>query len=75
MADVALTGLSTDVWHRFNDDAPGQSVSICPLPGTVLFRVQAAVPMHGDVDLTPEGLTALIAAHAQRSDVSVQSVS
>ena len=75
VADVTLDGLSRDVWHRFNDGSRTQSLAICPLPHTDLFQMQAPVPLEADVDLSAEALTAMIAARAERTDITVRSVS
>jgi 2-polyprenyl-6-methoxyphenol hydroxylase-like FAD-dependent oxidoreductase len=76
VADVALTGLSRDVAHRFaaSDDMDRQ-VWIGPLAGTNLFQIQAPIPMDGDMDLSASGLTAFVAERTGRSDIVVQSVS
>jgi 2-polyprenyl-6-methoxyphenol hydroxylase-like FAD-dependent oxidoreductase len=73
-ADVALTGLERDVWHRFNHGASEQQLAICPLAGTTMFQVQAPVPLEGEVDLSAAGLTAMIAARSGRQDIQVHSV-
>jgi 2-polyprenyl-6-methoxyphenol hydroxylase-like FAD-dependent oxidoreductase len=75
VADVHLTGLKADAWHQFNQGSPAHQLAICPLAGTDLFQIQAPVPLEGDVDLSPEGLTALVAARSGRDDIAVQSVS
>jgi 2-polyprenyl-6-methoxyphenol hydroxylase-like FAD-dependent oxidoreductase len=72
VADVELEGLGRDAWHRFGSEQ-GQ-VLICPLAGTPLFQVQGPVPLEGDVDLTPGGLTALVAERTGR-DIVIHSVS
>ncbi|GBQ62753.1 2-polyprenyl-6-methoxyphenol hydroxylase [Ameyamaea chiangmaiensis NBRC 103196] len=75
VADVALTGLSRDAWHRFNPDDMDRQVSICPLPGTDLFQIQAPIALEGEPDLSADGLTALVATRTGRSDVRVSAVS
>ncbi|OWJ71361.1 2-polyprenyl-6-methoxyphenol hydroxylase [Haematobacter missouriensis] len=75
VADVALTGLSRDVWHRFREGDMQRQISACPLAGIDLFQLQGPVPLEGDVDLSPEGLTALLAERTGRSDVVVHGVS
>jgi 2-polyprenyl-6-methoxyphenol hydroxylase-like FAD-dependent oxidoreductase len=72
VADVELEGLGRNAWHRFGSEQ-GQ-VLICPLAGTSLFQVQGPVPLEGDVDLTPAGLTALVAERTGR-DTAIHSVS
>jgi 2-polyprenyl-6-methoxyphenol hydroxylase-like FAD-dependent oxidoreductase len=72
VADVELEGLGRDAWHRFGSEQ--EQVLICPLAGTSLFQVQGPVPLEGDVDLTPTGLTALVAQRTGR-DIVIHSVS
>jgi 2-polyprenyl-6-methoxyphenol hydroxylase-like FAD-dependent oxidoreductase len=74
VADLALTGLSDDAWHRWNDSTPEQ-ISLCPLRGTDLFQLQGPVALEGDVDLSAKGLSALIAARTGRRDIVVHDVS
>lgn len=71
VADVMLAGLERDVWHRFNQ----QQMALCPLAGTEMFQLQAPIPLEGDVDLSAEGLTAMVAERTGRDDVLIQSVS
>jgi 2-polyprenyl-6-methoxyphenol hydroxylase-like FAD-dependent oxidoreductase len=75
VADVALTGLSRDAWHRFGDGDMSRQIAICPLAGTDLFQIQGPIPQEGDVDFSVEGLNALVAARTGRSDIHVRSVS
>ncbi len=75
VADVVLTGLGHDAWHRFGDGDMERQISLCPLAGTGLFQIQGPVPLEGEIDLSAEGLTALIAQRTGRDDVHVRSVS
>ncbi|ACM39512.1 MULTISPECIES: FAD-dependent oxidoreductase [Rhizobium/Agrobacterium group] len=75
VADVALTGLSRDVWHRFAEGDMERQLSFCPLAGTDMFQIQGPIPLEGDVDLSAEGLAALVAARTGRNDIRIQSVS
>ncbi|MFT4065896.1 FAD-dependent oxidoreductase [Paraburkholderia sp.] len=75
VADVVLSGLERDAWHRFNKDSMARQLSLCPLAGTELFQIQAPVPLEGDVDLRAAGLAAMVAQRAGRDDIRVQSVS
>ena len=72
VADVALDGLGRDAWHRFG--AEYKQIMLCPIAGADLFQVQAGAPLEGEVDITAEGLTALIAERTGRSDIRVRSV-
>ncbi len=74
VADVTMTGFSRDFWHCFNDANPRQ-IMFCPLAGTDMFQIQGPIPLEGDIDLSPEGLTAIAAERTGRSDIKVQSVS
>lgn len=75
VADVDLTGLTRDAWHNFNDGNLDSQMALCPLLGTGLFQLQAPIPLEGDADLTPQGLTELIATRTGRHDIRVHSVS
>ena len=73
VADVLVEGLGRDAWHRFNDGTPDQ-ISLCPLRGTDLFQLQAIVPREGDIDLSAEGLAAMVARRTGRSDILIRAV-
>ncbi len=73
VADLVLDGLSDDAWHRWNDGAPEQ-LSLCPLRGTELFQLQAPIPLDGDIDLTAQGLGAMITQRTGRADIRVHAV-
>lgn len=75
VADVVLTGLSRDVWHRFGLDDRQRQISACPLAGTDLFQLQGPVAMDGEVDLSAQGLTTLLRERSARQDLLVHSVS
>jgi 2-polyprenyl-6-methoxyphenol hydroxylase-like FAD-dependent oxidoreductase len=74
VADVSLEGLGRDAWHRFKDGTPNQ-LSFCPLRGTDLFQLQALIPLQGDIDVSAEGLTAMMIPRTGRDDILVRSVS
>lgn len=75
VADVVLTGLSRDVWHRFGGGDMERQIALCPLAGTELFQIQAPIPLDADMDLSADGLTAIVAQRTGRHDIRVQSVS
>jgi len=75
VADVLLTDLDRDAWHRFNEGAMAAQIALCPLAGTDMFQLQAAVPLDGDVDLSAEGLTRMVAERSGRSNITIHSVS
>jgi len=74
VADVGLTGLGRDAWHRFTGGATGMAMSLCPLAGTDLFQLQGAVPMAGEIDLSAGGLSAMVAERTGRADIVIGSV-
>jgi 2-polyprenyl-6-methoxyphenol hydroxylase-like FAD-dependent oxidoreductase len=74
VADVTLTGLSRDAWHRFNESSMQSQISFCPLPGTDLFQLQGPIPLEGDIDLSAKGLNTLVAARTRREDILIESV-
>ena len=75
VADVVLTGLGRDAWHRFNESSMERQMSLCPLAGTELFQLQAPIPLEGDVDLSAAGLSTMVAERTGRDNVRIQSVS
>ena len=72
VADLSLTGLGRDAWHRWGE-GPGQ-ISLCPLMGTDLFQLQMPVPLDGDIDTSDAALAAVIAARTGRADIVVHAV-
>jgi 2-polyprenyl-6-methoxyphenol hydroxylase-like FAD-dependent oxidoreductase len=74
VADVTLTGLSSEFWHRFGEGSMEQQIAICPLAGTDLFQVQAPVPFEGEVGLDVTDLDEMIAERARRSDIKIHAV-
>lgn len=74
VADVMLTGLERDAWHRFRESDPQRQIAICPLAGTELFQIQAPVPLEGDIDVSVEGLAAMVAERTGRDDIRIASV-
>jgi 2-polyprenyl-6-methoxyphenol hydroxylase-like FAD-dependent oxidoreductase len=75
VADVMLTGLTREVWHRFAEGDMERQIALCPLAGTEMFQIQGPLPQEGEADLSAEGLTALVAARTGRDDIVVHSVS
>ncbi|EJN07438.1 2-polyprenyl-6-methoxyphenol hydroxylase-like oxidoreductase [Bradyrhizobium sp. YR681] len=74
VADIVLTGLDRTAWHRFNNGAMDRQLALCPLAGTELFQLQAPVPLEGEVDLSAEGLSAMIGDRTGRNDIHVHAV-
>lgn len=74
VADVRLDGLDRLAWHRFQFGGEDSLVMICPLAGTDLFQVQGAVPIDGEVDLSPAALTNLLVERTARADIVVRQV-
>lgn len=75
VADVDLVGLNRDAWHQYNVGDMRRLMSLCPLAGTDLFQVQAAIPPEDEVDLSIDALDALVSERSGRDDIHVQSVS
>ena len=75
VADVLLTGLERDAWHRYSDGDIAAQISFCPLAGTNMFQVQGPVALEGEIDLSVEGMNRLIAERTGRSDIVVHAVS
>ena len=75
VADVVLTGLTRDFWHRFGDGDLTRQIALCPLAGTEMFQIQGPIPLEGDVDLSAKGLEALVAQRSGRDDIGIQRVS
>jgi 2-polyprenyl-6-methoxyphenol hydroxylase-like FAD-dependent oxidoreductase len=75
MADVILSGLGREAWHRFHEGSMDRQMSLCPLAGTELFQLQAPIPLDGDVDLSAEGLSAMVAERTGCDNIRIQSVS
>jgi 2-polyprenyl-6-methoxyphenol hydroxylase-like FAD-dependent oxidoreductase len=73
VADVVLHGLGRDAWHRFG--LGEESVLICPLAGTDFFQLQGPVPLEGEVDVSVDGLAAMVATRTGRRDITISSVS
>jgi 2-polyprenyl-6-methoxyphenol hydroxylase-like FAD-dependent oxidoreductase len=74
VADVVLTGLERDAWHRFGEGSMNRQMALCPLAGTELFQLQAPIPLEGDVDLSAEGLSSMVAERTGRDDIRIQLV-
>jgi 2-polyprenyl-6-methoxyphenol hydroxylase-like FAD-dependent oxidoreductase len=74
VADVNLRGLSRDAWHRFNEGSMERQISLCPFGGTEMFQIQAPIPLAGDIDLSAEGLSAMVASRTRRQDIVVEKV-
>jgi 2-polyprenyl-6-methoxyphenol hydroxylase-like FAD-dependent oxidoreductase len=75
VADVELTGLDRDAWHRFGEGDMQRQLALCPLVGTDLFQIQGPIPLDGEIDLSAAGLTALVSERTGRDDIFVRSVS
>ena len=75
VADVDLVGLSREAWHQYHAGDMRQLMSICPLAGTDLFQIQAAIPSAGEADLSADALNAMVAERTGRDDIRVRSVS
>jgi len=74
VADVSLQGLNRDVWHRFSGGAQERQIGLCPLAGTDLFQVQAALAGDEEPDLSADGLTSMVRERTGRTDITVAAV-
>ena len=74
VADVMLTGLERDFWHRFGGDDLSRQIMLCPLAGTDLFQLQGPIPASGEIDLSAPGLNRLVAERTGRDDIRIDSV-
>jgi 2-polyprenyl-6-methoxyphenol hydroxylase-like FAD-dependent oxidoreductase len=70
VADLELGGLSRRYWHRWMASSEGQ-LSLCPLAGTDLFQLQAALPLDREADTSNAGISAMIARRTGRGDLVV----
>jgi 2-polyprenyl-6-methoxyphenol hydroxylase-like FAD-dependent oxidoreductase len=75
VADVRLTGLDRNAWHRYNEGSIERQLAVCPLAGTELFQVQAPVSLEGAIDTSAAGIERFVRDRAGRADVRVQAVS
>ncbi|MDE2430798.1 MAG: FAD-dependent monooxygenase, partial [Burkholderiales bacterium] len=75
VADVVLSGLTRDAWHRFNEGDMARQIMFCPLAGTDMFQIQGPIPLDSDMDLSVEGLMALVLQRTGRKDIRIHSVS
>jgi 2-polyprenyl-6-methoxyphenol hydroxylase-like FAD-dependent oxidoreductase len=75
VADVLLTGVGRDAWHRFSEGSMERQLSLCPLAGTEMFQLQAPIPIDGDIDLSAEGLSKMVAERTGRDNLLIHSVS
>ncbi|MGW3041079.1 FAD-dependent monooxygenase [Kitasatospora sp. NPDC001159] len=69
VADIRLTGLGREHWHVFR--AEQGLLAICPLAGTEEFQLVAQFPEGTAVDLTLDGIRALV---AERSHLAAEQV-
>jgi 2-polyprenyl-6-methoxyphenol hydroxylase-like FAD-dependent oxidoreductase len=74
VADLDLSGLDRNFWHRFNDGDMQRQLALCPLAGTKLIQLQAPVPLEGDVDTSAAGLERLVRERSGRNDLRVNAV-
>ena len=75
VADVFLTGLTREFWHRFNEGDMQRQIAFCPLAGTDLFQILGPLPLEGEVDLSAAGLARMVLERTGRADIRIQSVS
>ncbi|HEX2889418.1 FAD-dependent oxidoreductase [Vineibacter terrae] len=74
VADLVIEGLARDAWHIWNAEDRPRRISLCPLAGTELFQLQAALPLDGAADVSAAGLAAMIADRTGRDDIRLRQV-
>lgn len=74
VADLSVEGLGREVWHHWNAEDRPRMIALCPLAGTELFQLQAALPLQGDFDISDSGLASMIAARTGRDDIRLHRV-
>ena len=74
VADLTVEGVGRDVWHTWNAEDRARMISLCPLAGTQLFQLQAALPLEGDVDISDAALTQMVATRTGRDDVRLREI-
>ncbi|MEV6616109.1 FAD-dependent oxidoreductase [Streptomyces sp. NPDC051051] len=74
VADVRITGLDRDNWHLFPPGPGAGFMAVCPLAGTEDFQVVAQFPEGTEVDLSPDGVRALVAARSHLAPEDVTQV-
>ena len=74
VADVMLTGLERDFWHRFGGDDLSRQIMLCPLAGTDMFQLQGPIPASGEIDLSAPGLNRLVAERTGSNAIRIDSV-
>ncbi len=73
VADLHLSGLGRDAWHRWGA-GPSSQLALCPLAGTGLFQLQAPVPAETEPDLSLPALQTLVHARTGRDDIVIHEV-
>ncbi|MYM23396.1 FAD-binding protein [Duganella sp. FT135W] len=72
VADLTLSGLTREVWHRWGKGT-GQ-ISLCPLQGTTLFQLQMPIPLEGEFDLSDASISAAITDRTGCDGIEVHAV-
>jgi 2-polyprenyl-6-methoxyphenol hydroxylase-like FAD-dependent oxidoreductase len=74
VADIVIQGdISRDVWHRWGEKDMHKQLMLCPLPRTNTFQLQGPVPLEGDIDTSPQGLTTILKERTGR-DFTVETI-
>ncbi|MEV5488181.1 FAD-dependent oxidoreductase [Streptomyces bobili] len=74
VADVRITNLDRDNWHIFPPSPEAGFMAACPLAGTEDFQVVAQFPEGAEVDLSLDGIRALVAARSHLAPEDVTEV-
>lgn len=72
VADVRIADLGRDHWHVFPPGEGSDFLALCPLAGTDDFQLAARFPQGSRLDLSPEGVRAVVAerTHLAAGDVT-----
>lgn len=73
VGDVDLEGLDRDSWHMWRHE--DGALSLCPLPATGLFQLQASISEGQDTELTVENLQMIIDRRSGGAGIRVRTLS
>lgn len=74
VADVGVKGLDRDNWHVFPAADDTGVLALCPLAGTEDFQLTAQFPEGTDIDLSLDGIRAVVAARSHLAPEDVTEV-
>ncbi|MFJ4317957.1 FAD-dependent monooxygenase [Streptomyces lavendulae] len=74
VADVRVEGLDRENWHVFPPADGAGFLALCPLAGTRDFQLTAQFPEGADIDLSLDGIRAVLAARSHLAAEAVTQV-